>query len=113
MDRPSQLSRNILPLDGIPSVETVRQRTIGVGATLEKAAVSSAKAAEPAPVEAEAIALFIDGGHVRSVREYQVRSFEVMLAQVTNDDGKRIVFGSVPAEAISRNCPGRRRLTHA
>jgi hypothetical protein len=36
---------------------------------------------------------------VRSVRSYQVRSFEVMLAQVSNDDGKRVVFASMPAEA--------------
>jgi hypothetical protein len=43
-----------------------------------------------------------DGGHVRSVRDYQVRSFEVLLAQVRNDDGKQIVFSSVPAEAISQ-----------
>jgi hypothetical protein len=31
-----------------------------------------------------------------------VRSFEALLAQVTNDDGKQIVFSSVPAEAISQ-----------
>ena len=91
-----------LPLDDIPSVETARQRTLRVGARLEKAAVSAAKAAEPSPVETESIALSIDGGHVRSVREYQVRSFEVLLAQVTNGDGKRIVFSSVPAEAMSQ-----------
>jgi hypothetical protein len=49
--------------------------------------------------EAQAIALSIDGGHVRSVRSYQVRSFEVMLAQVSNYDGKQMVFSSMPAEA--------------
>ena len=54
----------------------------------------------PAPAaEAQAIALSIDGGHVRSVQRYQARSFEVMLAQVSNDDGKQIVFSSMPAEA--------------
>lgn len=47
----------------------------------------------------QAIALSIDGGHVRSVRSYQVRSFEVMLGQVSNDDGKQFVFSSMPAEA--------------
>jgi hypothetical protein len=36
---------------------------------------------------------------VRSVRSYQVRSFEVMLAQISNDDGKQVVFSSMPAEA--------------
>jgi hypothetical protein len=100
--RARTLLAEFLPLDDIPSVETARQRTIRVGARLEKEAVSSAKAAEPTSVETKSIALSIDGGHVRSVRHYQVRSFEVLLAQVTNDDGKRIVFGSVPAEAISQ-----------
>jgi hypothetical protein len=89
-----------LPLDDIPPVEMARQRTIRVGARLEKEAVTSAKAAEPTSVEAKSIALSIDGGHVRSVRHYQVRSFEVLLAQVTNDDGKQTVFNSVPAGAI-------------
>jgi hypothetical protein len=64
---------------------------------LEQQAVASHPLA-PA-IEAQAIALSIDGGHVRSVRSYQVRSFEVMLAQVSNDDGKHIVFSSMPAEA--------------
>jgi|ERR1700733_3199429 hypothetical protein len=32
-------------------------------------------------------------------RSYQVRSFEVMLAQVSNDDGKQLVFSSMPAVA--------------
>lgn len=100
--RARTLLAEFLPLDDVPSVETARQRTIRVGARLEEAAVSAAKAAGPSPVEAEAIALSIDGGHVRSVREYQVRSFEVLLAQVTNDEGKRIVFSSVPAEAVSQ-----------
>jgi hypothetical protein len=36
---------------------------------------------------------------VRSVRSYQVRSFEVFTAQVSNDDGQQVVFSSVPAEA--------------
>jgi hypothetical protein len=64
---------------------------------LEQQAASSQPAAPAA--EARAISLFIDGGHVRSVRRYQVRSFEVMLAQVSNDDGKQVVFSSMPAEA--------------
>jgi hypothetical protein len=35
----------------------------------------------------------------RAVRSYQVRTFEVFVAQASNDDGKQIVFSSVPAEA--------------
>ena len=48
---------------------------------------------------AKSIALSIDGGHVRAARQYQGRSFEVLLAQISNDDGKQVVFASVPAEA--------------
>ena len=36
---------------------------------------------------------------MRSVRSYQVRSFEVIVAQVSGDEGKSVVFSSVPAEA--------------
>jgi hypothetical protein len=36
---------------------------------------------------------------VRAVRSYQVRTFEVFVAQASNDDGEPIVFSSVPAEA--------------
>ena len=50
-------------------------------------------------LEAQSIALAIDGGHVKAVRSYQGRSFEVLVAQVSNDDGKQVVFSSMPAEA--------------
>jgi hypothetical protein len=49
--------------------------------------------------EAQSIALAIDGGHLKAVRSYQGRSFEVFVAQVSNDDGKQVVFSSMPAEA--------------
>ena len=100
--RARTLLSEFLPLDDISSVETARQRTIRVGARLEAEAVTSAKVVEPTPLAAKSIALAIDGGHVRSARQYQGRSFEVLLAQVTNDDGKQIVFSSVPAEAVSQ-----------
>jgi Glycosyl transferase family 2 len=35
-------------------------------------------------------------------RQYQGCSFEVLLAQISNDDGKNVVFASVPAEATSQ-----------
>ena len=85
------------PLADVPAVETTRRRTMRVGARLEKLAVAGQP---PTPeANARAVALSIDGGHVRSVRSYQVRSFEVMLAQVSNDDGQQVVFASMPAEA--------------
>jgi uncharacterized protein (DUF2252 family) len=95
--RARTLMSEFLPLDDIPTVETTRQRTLRVGARLEKEAVAAPTVTPTA--EAKSIALSIDGGHVRTVRNYQVRSFEVLLAQVSNDNGKRMVFSSVPAEA--------------
>jgi len=95
--RARTLMSEFLPLGDIPAVETTRRRTMRVGARLEQQAVTSQSPA--ASAEAQAIALSIDGGHVRSVRSYQLRSFEVMLAQVSNDDGKQVVFSSMPAEA--------------
>jgi hypothetical protein len=41
----------------------------------------------------------IVGGHVRAARQYQGCSIEVFLAQVSNDEGKQVVFSRVPAEA--------------
>jgi hypothetical protein len=95
--RARTLLSEFLPLGDMAAVETTRRRTMRVGARLEQQAVANLP---PAPAaEAQAIALSIDGGHVRSVRSYQVRSFEVMLAQISNDDGKQVVFSSMPAEA--------------
>jgi hypothetical protein len=95
--RARTLLSEFLPLGDIPAVETTRRRTMRVGARLEQQAVATQL---PAPAAAaQAIALSIDGGHVRSVRSYQVRSFEVMLAQVSNDDGEQVVSSSMPAEA--------------
>jgi hypothetical protein len=94
--RARTLLSDFLPLGDVPAVETSRRRTMRVGARLEQLAASQPPALA---AEAQAIALSIDGGHVRSVRSYQVRSFEVMLAQVSNDNGKQIVFSSMLAEA--------------
>jgi hypothetical protein len=95
--RARTLLSEFLPLGDVPAVEMTRPRTMRVGAQLEQQAASSQPAAPAA--EARAISLFIDGGHMRSVRSYRVRSFEVFLAQVSNDDGKQVVFSSMPAEA--------------
>jgi hypothetical protein len=91
------LLAEFLPLGDVPEVETIRQRTLHVGAKLERAAV--APPTFPPPTKARSIALAIDGGHVKAVRSYQGRSFEVFVAQVSNDDGKQVVFSSMPAEA--------------
>jgi hypothetical protein len=86
-----------LPLDKAPAVETTRRRTLQVGARLEQQSL----AAKPlvTPPSAQSIAVSIDGGHVKSIRSYQMRSFEVMLACTSNDQGEQQLFSSVPVEA--------------
>ena len=64
--RARTLLSEFLPLDDLPAVETTRRRTMRVGARLEQQAVASQTLAPAAA--AQAIALSIDGGHVRSVR---------------------------------------------
>ena len=98
--RARTLLSEFLPLDTLQTVETTRQRTLRVGARLEQEAVAGAGSKSAGA--AKTIALSIDGGHVRAAREYQGRSFEVLLAQVGNDEGKQVVFSSVPAEAHSQ-----------
>jgi hypothetical protein len=69
-----------------------------VGARLERAALAPSQPPAAAP-ERDAIALGIDAGRIRSVRGYQVRSFEAIFAQVGGAEGKSVVFGGVLAEA--------------
>src|ERR1700748_1239107 len=101
---PSRRARTLLaeflPLGKPQAVETTRQRTLRVGTRLEQEAVAGT-GSKPAAAT-KSIALFIDGGHVRAARQYQGRTFEVLLAQVSNAEGKRVVFASVPAEATSQ-----------
>jgi hypothetical protein len=95
--RARTLLAEFLPLGKPQAVETTRQRTLRVGTRLEQEAVAGAES--KSAVAVKSIALSIDGGHVRAARQYQGRTFEVLLAQVSNDEGKRVVFASVPAEA--------------
>src|SRR5919206_2221744 len=64
------LPGEFFPLGNAPAVETMRQRTLRVGARLERAALAPS---QPHAVAAETgpIALAIDGGDVRSVRRHQ------------------------------------------
>jgi len=95
--RACALLEDLFPLGEPPSLETVRQRTLRVGARLEDQAALPLRSM-PA-TEAKAITVAIDSGHVRSLRSYQVRSFEIIVAQASNDTGRHVVFASVPAEA--------------
>ena len=85
-----------LPLGGNPAIETARRRTLKVGARLER---ESLKAKPPVTPEAKSIAVSVDGGHVKSIRSYQVRSFEILLADASNDRGQHQLFSSVAVEA--------------
>ena len=54
------------------------------------------------PVHGErpaADAVSIDAGHVRTARGHQGRTFEVMAAQFSNEEGKPVLFSGVPGEA--------------
>jgi hypothetical protein len=81
------VQHGFLPFGNLQTIETTRQRTLRVGARLEQEAVATAGSK---PAAAKSIALSIDGGHVRAARQYQGRSFEVLLAQVGNDEGSRL-----------------------
>jgi hypothetical protein len=82
----------------LPWHETIRRRTARVGVGIERKAVLRAKSPRPA-APSETITVSIDAGHVRTARGYQGRTFEVMAAQLSNDDGKPVLFSGVPGEA--------------
>ena len=95
--RACALLEDFFPVGNPPAVDTVQQRTLQVGARLEREAIA-VPTSEPT-AEAETIALSINSGHVRAVRSYQVRTFEVFVAQASNEDGEQIAFSSVSVEA--------------
>lgn len=96
--RARTLLETFFPVGDLPTIDTIQRRTLQVGARLEREAIVQPTPLPP-PADAEAIALSIDSGHVRAMRNYQVRTFEVFVAQASNDDGEQIVFSSVPVEA--------------
>ena len=81
-----------------PWHETIRRRTTRVGAGLERETLSRAKTPRAVP-PSETMTVSIDAGHVRAARGHQGRTFEVMAAQVSNDNGKPILFSGVPEDA--------------
>jgi hypothetical protein len=78
-------------------VDTIRQRTLQVGARLEYQAAAPSRSTSA--VAASAITLSIDTGHIRAVPTYQVRTFEIIVAQASKDNGRHMVFAGVPDEA--------------
>ena len=99
--RARALLESFFPVGDLPTIDTIQRRTLQVGASLECEAIATPTLLPP-PTDAETIALSIDSGHVRAVRSHQVRTFEVFVAQASNDDGEQIVFSSVPFEAGRR-----------
>ncbi len=99
--RARALLEAFFPVDDLPTIDTIQRRTLQVGARLECEAVATPTLLPP-PTDAETIALSINSGHVRAVRSYQVRTFEVFVAHASNDDGEQIVFSSVPSRLIDR-----------
>jgi hypothetical protein len=96
--RAAALMAEFLPLGHTPAIETARRRTLQVGARLEQQ-ILAAKPLAPPP-SAQSIVVSVEGGHVKSIRSYQMRSFEVMLACVSNDQGEQQLFSSVPSRRI-------------
>jgi hypothetical protein len=80
--RARTLLAEFLPLGKPQAVETTRQRTLRVGTRLEQEAVAGA-GSKSAALATKSIALSIDGGHVRAARQYQGRTFEVLLKSAT------------------------------
>src|SRR5690242_15243239 len=84
---------DLFPLGTPPVVETIRQRTLRVDARLECQA--AAPSGPTSTVAARSITLSIDAGHVRAVPAYQVQTFEIIVAQASNDNGKQLVFATM------------------
>jgi hypothetical protein len=69
--RAAALMAEFLPLDKPPAIETARRRTLRVGAKLEQQILTAKPSASPPSVQS--ITVSLDGGHVKSIRSYQMR----------------------------------------
>jgi hypothetical protein len=84
--------------DDPPWHETVRRRITSVGVGLERETLRRAETPRAVP-PSETMTVSIDAGHVRAARGHQGRTFEVIAARVSNDDGQPVLFSGVPGEA--------------
>ena len=108
--RAAALMAEFLPLGHAPAIETARRRTLQVGARLEQQ-ILAAKPLAPSP-SAQSIVVSVDGGHVKSIRSYQIRSFEVMLAYVSNDQGENGDAAEKPLLGSAASAAQRRLARH-
>ena len=88
--RARTLLGTFFPVGDLPTIDTIQRRTLQVGAQLEREAIVTPTPLPP-PTDAETIALSIDSGHVRAVRNYQVRTFEVFVAQAGHMDASDLI----------------------
>ena len=95
--RAVSLMAEFLPLGDTPAIETARRRTLKVGAQLERESLNAKPPNAPA---AKSIAVSVeDGGHVKSIRSYQVRSFESFSPTPATTVDSIQLFSSVAVEA--------------
>jgi hypothetical protein len=94
------LMGELVLLQHSPAIETARRRTLTAGARLERASLRASPAEVP---KAQTVAVAVDGGHVKSVRSYQMRSFEILLAHAptTTADRAGCSAASLPRRIVS------------
>ena len=91
----------VLPYRDEPSWhETIRRRTMRVGAGFEHETLSRPKTQRAVP-PSDTMTVSIDAGHGRTARGHQGRTFGLMAAQVSDDVRKVVLFSGVPGEANS------------
>jgi hypothetical protein len=95
--RAPALIAEFLPLGRLIGATTARRRTLRVGARLERLNLTGA---HPPPQErAASMTLCVDGGHVKSIRSYHIRSFEILVAHAKNDKNRARLFSTVSVVA--------------
>jgi hypothetical protein len=96
-ERAPALMAEFLPLGRLIAAETARRRTLRVGARLERVSLTT----EPPPSRepAGSMTVCVDGGHVKSIRSYHIRSFEILVAHAKNDKGRDRLFSTVSVVA--------------
>jgi hypothetical protein len=95
--RAPALMAEFLPVGRLVATETARRRTLRVGSRLERLSLT----AKPPPPQEQAasMTLCVDGGHVKSIRSYHVRSFEILVAHARNEKGRARLFSTVSVVA--------------
>jgi hypothetical protein len=75
---------------------SLARRMRRVGAKLERNVLTAKPSYLPL---AQALAVSVDRGHVKSIRSYQIPSFDIIVAHTSNDQGQQMLFGIFPVQA--------------